>query len=84
MVGNSIRHINGLSGYTFSTFTMKTFHEYLQNAFTENDYVAIIKFCFMNTIEVPNSLDPDQARCFVGADPAQNCLQRLTADYTSR
>ena len=38
---------------------------------------------FKNTIRVVNSLDPDQARHFVGHDPGPNCLQRLLADYTS-
>ena len=31
-----------------------------------------------------NSLDPDQARHFVGPDLEPNCLQRVTADDTSR
>ena len=31
-----------------------------------------------------NSLDPDQARHFVGPDLGPNCLQRLSADNTSR
>ena len=31
-----------------------------------------------------NSLDPDQARHFVGPDLGTNCLQRLSADDTSR
>ena len=32
-----------------------------------------------------NSLvDPDQAPHFVGPDLGPNCLQRLSADYTSR
>ena len=31
-----------------------------------------------------NSLDPDQAWCFVGSDLGLNCLQRLSADDTSR
>ena len=30
-----------------------------------------------------NSLDPDQARHFVGRDLGLNCLQRLSADDTS-
>ena len=30
-----------------------------------------------------NSLDPDQARCFVGPDLGPNCLQRLSADDKS-
>ena len=31
-----------------------------------------------------NSLDPDQARRFVGPDLGPNCLQRLSADDTIR
>ena len=31
-----------------------------------------------------NSLDPDQARHFVGPDLGTDCLQRLSADDTSR
>ena len=31
-----------------------------------------------------NSLDPDQARHFVGPDLGSNCLQRLSADNASR
>ena len=31
-----------------------------------------------------NSLDPGQARCFVGPDLDPSCLQRLSADDTSR
>ena len=37
-----------------------------------------------NTIRVSNSLDPDQARRFVGPDLGPNYLQRLSADDTSR
>ena len=37
-----------------------------------------------NTIRVSNNLDPDQARHFVGPDLGPNCLQRLSADTTSR
>ena len=35
---------------------------------------------FFNTIQVSNSLDPDQARHFVGPDLGPICLQRLSAD----
>ena len=42
------------------------------------------KNSFMNTIGISNSLDPDQARRFVEPDPGPNCLQRLSADDTSR
>ena len=31
-----------------------------------------------------NNLDPDQTRRFVGPDLDPNCLQRLSADNTSR
>ena len=33
---------------------------------------------------VKNSLDPDQARRFVGPDLGRNCLQKLSADDTSK
>ena len=39
---------------------------------------------FRNTIRVSNSLDPDQARHFVGPDLGPNYLHRLSADDTSR
>ena len=39
---------------------------------------------FRNTIRMSNKLDPDQARHFVGSDLDPNCLQRLSADNTSR
>ena len=38
-----------------------------------NDYIR-------NTIRVSNSLDPDQARQFVGPDLGPNCLKRLSAE----
>ena len=37
-----------------------------------------------NNISVSNILDPDQAPHFVGPDLGPNCLQRLSADNTSR
>ena len=30
-----------------------------------------------NTIRVSNSLDPDQALCYIGPDLGSNCLQKL-------
>ena len=39
---------------------------------------------FRNTIRVSKSLDPDQARHFVGPDLGPNFLQILLADNTSR
>ena len=38
----------------------------------------------LKKIKVSNSLDPDQARSFVGLDLGPNCLQRLSADGTHR
>ena len=42
------------------------------------------KYSFRNTIRVPNSLDPDHARRFVGPDLGPNCLQKSSVDDTSR
>ena len=39
---------------------------------------------FRNTIRVTNSLDSDLARHCFGPDLSPNCLQRLSADDTSR
>ena len=37
---------------------------------------------FKNTIRVSDSLDPGQARHFVGPDLDRNCLLKLSADDT--
>ena len=42
------------------------------------------KISVRNTIRVSNSLNPDRARHKVGPDLGPNCLQRLSADGTSR
>ena len=42
------------------------------------------KNSFMNTIVVSNGCDPDQDRQKVGPDLGPNCLQRLSADDSSR
>ena len=47
-------------------------------------YFTLWMLDFFNTIRVSNSLDPDQARHFVGPDLGPNCLQRLSADNKSR
>ena len=39
---------------------------------------------FKNTFRVSNSLDPDQARHFVGPDLGPNGFAKLTADDTSK
>ena len=49
-------------------------------------YFTLWMLDFSNTIRVSNSLDPDQARHFVGnvgPDLDPNCLQRLLADNKS-
>ena len=43
-------------------------------------FLTFSKTSFRNIIRVSNSLDPDQARPFVGPDLGPNCLQRLSAD----
>ena len=43
-----------------------------------------MKNSFRNIIKLSNSLDSDQARHFVGPGLGPNCLQRLSADDTSR
>ena len=45
---------------------------------------TLLKNSLMNTIIVSNSLDPDQARRYVWPDLGPNCLQKLSADNTSR
>ena len=42
------------------------------------------KTSFRNTIKVPNDLDPDQGKHYVGTDLGSKCLQRLRADAKSR
>ena len=39
---------------------------------------TFLKNSFRNTISVLNSLDPDQARRFVGPDLSPKCLQGLS------
>ena len=58
-------------------------------AFTIHSHLIIVPYFtlwmldFFNTIWVSNSLDPDQARHYVGSDLGPNCLQRLSADDKS-
>ena len=44
----------------------------------------IIKIFQSKSISTSNSLDPDQARHFVGPDLGPNCLQRLSAEDKRR
>ena len=47
-------------------------------------YFTLWMLNFFNTIRVSNSLDPDQARLFVGPDLGPNCLQRSSADIAGK
>ena len=47
-------------------------------------YFTLWVLDFFTTIRVSNSLDPDQARHFVGPGLGQNCLQRLSADIVGK
>ena len=40
----------------------------------------MLKFAQECRQSVKNSLDPNQARCFVVPDLGQNCLQRVSTD----
>ena len=42
------------------------------------------KHTYRISTRVANRLDPDQARLIVGPDPDPTCLQRLSADDTSK
>ena len=60
------------------------FHAFLSPAdfFFQNQHFR--KTSFRNIIRVSNSLDPDQAQRYIGSDLGLTCLQRLSADDTSR
>ena len=47
--------------------------------------INIFKYFFSDrNTRVSDSMDPDQARHFVGSDLGLNCLQRLSEDNKSR
>ena len=60
------------------------FHDFLSSADFYIQNLSFRKISFRNTIRVSNRLDPDQAQRNVGPDLGPNCLQRLSADNTSR
>ena len=47
-------------------------------------YFTLWMLDFFNTIRVSNSLDPDQARHFVGPGLDSICLQRFSADIAGK
>ena len=46
--------------------------------------LAFSKFYISNTLIVPNSVDSDQVRRFIGHELVPNCFQMLSADDTSK
>ena len=68
---SAMRAINMLHAGKFSMFVVVC---WFFSKFT------FLKNYFRNTIEVSNSLDPDQARPSVWPDLATNCLQGLSTD----
>ena len=71
------------SGVSHFPFTCLIFHAFLSSADFFFSKSTFSKNSFRNSIRVSNSLDPDQARCFVEPDLGSNCLQRSSADDTS-
>ena len=49
-----------------------------------NNFFKKKKKYFRNVIRLSNILNTDKARHFVGPDLKPNCLQRLSADFTTR
>ena len=47
-------------------------------------FMLLTNSVLRNTIRLPNSLDPNQARRFVEPDLGPHCSQRLSADNTGR
>ena len=55
--------------------------------FFKNQFVLMLFFrfkYFRKITRVSNSLDPDYARCLIEPNLGPNCLQRLSADDTSK
>ena len=59
----------GLTLYLLGLFMILSYAVFFQNE-------LFFRNSFRNTIKVSNSLDPDQARHFVGPDLDPNCLQK--------
>ena len=55
-----------------------------QNQFVVVVVVFFLKKYFQNIGRVSNNLDPDLVLRFAGPDLGPNCLQRLSADDTSK
>ena len=71
-------YINQLLDFRILLFVLFFFHTLLLC------HSLLFELDVFNTIQVSNSLDPDQARHFVGPDLGPNCLQRLSADIAGK
>ena len=79
--GSNITYLRkGVFSWAFGLFNNIAF---IPSHFIIVPYFTIWMLDFFNTIRVSNSLDPDQARHFVGPDLGSNCLQMLSADNKS-
>ena len=74
-----LQKIQFWSAFGFSNIAFIYFHTFIIVA-----YFTLWMLDFFNTIQVSNSLDPDQAWHFVGPDLGPNWLQRSSADNKSR
>ena len=62
---------------TFTRCPLVHFACFLSSADSKSSFSR--KKSFENTIRVSKSLNPDQARCFVGPELSQNCLLKYSA-----
>ena len=68
---------------SFYLFAWEFSHAFLSSAdFFSNQFFQ--NYNFRSTTRVSNSLELDQAECFVRPDLGPNCLQRISADDTWR
>ena len=65
---------------------MRVMHIYVHVLEYCTFYLSKLKLTFSKhyTVIVPNSVDSDQVRRFIGHDLGLNCLQRLSAEDTSK
>ena len=55
-----------------------------ETCYLSKSNLTFSKYYISNTIIVPNSVDSDQVRRFIGYELVPNYLQRLSADDTSK
>ena len=71
-----IQHFEAYFPEVLETFTHAFLNFGIYRLFLQINFLETF---LRNSIRMSNSLDPDQARCFVGPDLGPNCLQRLSA-----